>query len=422
MRGKLLLFSRCIGVLIMVIVFMYLFLDQYQLPQKQSLEDSNQLKVTNGQLSKQLSDELTMQKLFGKDALIKFVDEKFFCFNEQLNPMNTFSYEHVAPVIFKFPGFTKKMMTTERWQGDPFFAFWRGYKMHFSVYPGGNGEGEGTHLSLYLHLMKGPYDDRLEQSGYWPLRGTFKIELLDQLNDNNHVYYLSFDNAPNSFTDRVIEKSRKGWGNPIFLSHSTLFSSSYLKHDKLYFQISYQYNNASKHSNDIIPYELAIPMVFKVHGFTKMMETKNTIWWSEHFFAFSKGYKMRLGIDANCNGNGEGSHVSVYLQLLKGPYDDILEQSGHWPLIGIFKIELLDQVNDDNYVSYMLLNGTSSDFTSRVREQDMAPVAKGISKFISHNNILFSNYLKYDRVHFRISYYNKSTVVGMWWSLDYQFL
>ena len=29
--------------------------------------------------------------------------------------------------------------------------------------------------------MKGPYDDELE----WPLRGTFTIELLNQINDEN---------------------------------------------------------------------------------------------------------------------------------------------------------------------------------------------------------------------------------------------
>ena len=37
----------------------------------------------------------------------------------------------------------------------------------------GYGDGKGTHVSVYLHLMKGPRDDKQEQSGHWPLRGTF---------------------------------------------------------------------------------------------------------------------------------------------------------------------------------------------------------------------------------------------------------
>ena len=43
--------------------------------------------------------------------------------------------------------------------------------MCLKVYANGVGSGEGTHVSLYLYLMKGPYDDKLEQSGHWPLRG-----------------------------------------------------------------------------------------------------------------------------------------------------------------------------------------------------------------------------------------------------------
>ena len=58
------------------------------------------------------------------------------------------------------------------------------------VYAAGYGDGEGTHVSVFLHLMKGPHDDKLEQSGHWPLRGTFTIELLNQLNDSDHYSHI----------------------------------------------------------------------------------------------------------------------------------------------------------------------------------------------------------------------------------------
>ena len=59
-------------------------------------------------------------------------------------------------------------------------------------------------ISLFLYLMKGSYDDKLEQLGYWPLRGAFKIELLDQLNDDNYVYNISYNSSvPSCHTDRV---------------------------------------------------------------------------------------------------------------------------------------------------------------------------------------------------------------------------
>ena len=38
--------------------------------------------------------------------------------------------------------------------------------------------------------MKGPHDDKLEQSGHWPMSGTFKIEKLNQLNDSYHYNHM----------------------------------------------------------------------------------------------------------------------------------------------------------------------------------------------------------------------------------------
>jgi len=46
-----------------------------------------------------------------------------------------------------------------------------------------------VHVSVYLFLMKGPFDDKLEESGQWPLSGTFKAELLDQLMTTTFITY-----------------------------------------------------------------------------------------------------------------------------------------------------------------------------------------------------------------------------------------
>ena len=92
----------------------------------------------------------------------------------------------VTPTIVKMSSFTKKLKNKEQWHSSSFFAFEGGYQMYLNVNAAGDGKGEGTHVSVYLYLMKGPHDDELEQSGHWPLRGTFTIELLNQLNDSDH--------------------------------------------------------------------------------------------------------------------------------------------------------------------------------------------------------------------------------------------
>ena len=43
--------------------------------------------------------------------------------------------------------------------------------------------GEGTHVSVYVHLMQGRYDDRL----VWPFRGDVTFSLVNQGMDKGHV-------------------------------------------------------------------------------------------------------------------------------------------------------------------------------------------------------------------------------------------
>ena len=237
-------------------------------------------------------------------------------------------HERVAPVIFQMYNFTKKMENETVWWSDPFFAFWRGYKMCLMV------DVNRYDMSVYLYLMKGPYDDELEQSGHWPLKGTFKIELLDQLNDDHYTQYISFDGVSCNYTNRVMEQGRapNGYGNFHFISHKTILDSNYLKNNSLYFMIFYQPNSTLKQTKNTPNYYLA-PVTFEMNNFTEKMENE-TMWWSDPFFAFWRGYKMCLMVDFSQYGNA----MSVYLYLMKGPYDDELEQSGHWPLRGTFDL------------------------------------------------------------------------------------
>ena len=77
--------------------------------------------------------------------------------------------------------------------------------MRLTVDATGNGNGEGTRVSVFLHVMEGTHDDELQQSGHWPLRGTFTIELLNQLNDyDHHRYMVQFHNDfCEKYTSRV---------------------------------------------------------------------------------------------------------------------------------------------------------------------------------------------------------------------------
>ena len=294
--------------------------------------------------------------------------------------------------------FTKKVMDKEEWWSNPFFAFGDGYQMCLKVYAAGNGDGEGTHVSFFLYLMKGPHDDKLEQSGHWPLRGTFIIELLNQLSDNNHYSHMvQFHHNLNSvYTNRVLEGVKaSGWGIPQFISHDILFhhsNNSYHKSDFLIFRISYEGVEEASYQ--------VTPVSFKITKFSQWFKN-NKEWYSNPFFAFDGGYQMCLKVYAAGNDDGEGTHVSVYLHFMKGPYDDKLARSGYWPLRGIFTIILLNQLNDRDHYRHKIHH---NEYTNRIVTETEAK-GWGIPQFISHD-ILFQHkgYLKNDLLNFRVSY------------------
>jgi len=151
------------------------------------------------------------------------------------------------PVFLKISNFNdmvdKKVLYTQ-----PFFVFEEGYLMYLTVYPSGYGNGEGTHMSVYLHLLKGPYDNELQESGYWPLKGTFVIELLNILTNDSHYGYLLPLNYQRCelCTSQVINgyQAHLGWGYSQFISHDTLLhQNGYLSNNNLYVRISYNVHN-----------------------------------------------------------------------------------------------------------------------------------------------------------------------------------
>ena len=118
----------------------------------------------------------------------------------------------------------------------------KGYKMCLRVDTGGVGNGEGTHLSVFLYLTKGPHDDELT----WPLREKFEIKLLNQISDSeHHLRTLPYDdNTTGDVDKRVVngDKFTQGWGYNQFISNEgickTTSTCQYLKDDCLFVQVT----------------------------------------------------------------------------------------------------------------------------------------------------------------------------------------
>ncbi|KXJ28109.1 TNF receptor-associated factor 1 [Exaiptasia diaphana] len=64
---------------------------------------------------------------------------------------------------------------------EPFYSHKYGYKLKLQLYPNGHGDGKGTHVSVFMIIMRGEYDATLTWSFDWK----FKFTLLDQKPDHS---------------------------------------------------------------------------------------------------------------------------------------------------------------------------------------------------------------------------------------------
>ena len=81
------------------------------------------------------------------------------------------------------------------------------------MFAAGYDDGEGKHLSVSMYLMKGLHDDNLT----WPLRGKFKVKLLNQISNSEHYSKIFiFDDKTPSYNDNAsrvtVGDKTDGWG------------------------------------------------------------------------------------------------------------------------------------------------------------------------------------------------------------------
>ena len=146
--------------------------------------------------------------------------------------------DQVLPVILRMPDYTNKIWP---WLSDPFFTKENGYKLQLKV---ASCKYNKAMLSIYLCLMKGPYDDELS----WPLSDRFQVQLLNQTSDKSHHSSIaSVDNANKIVSNKDYSVSRfkaaahdsgkEVWQDSHFIKIIPI-PSQYLKNDSLIFEVS----------------------------------------------------------------------------------------------------------------------------------------------------------------------------------------
>ena len=306
--------------------------------------------------------------------------------------------------VFQLPGYANKKENNMTFYSTPFYSHPSGYKMCINVNANGRGNGKSTHLSVFTKLLEGCYDNQL----HWPFLGTVTVELLNQLGDNNH------HRVVNTFIASINTRVGSDYGHPKILPHSCLghnpaTNTQYLLDDTLYFRVSVKVDNHKpwlvctdklmidtiRATNNHETLKNNEPIIFKVTNFKTWNESQLYIP-SSSFYTSSCGYHMCIRIYANGTGNGEGTHVSVFTELLEGRYDNQL----HWPFVGTVTYELLNQLGDDNH--HRMVSTFIASSNVRVGGN------RGYYQFLPHSSLghnpaTNTQYLLDDTLYFRVS-------------------
>ena len=143
---------------------------------KPNLKEARETKNT---LSKVAKLELKISKL---DVSVAASKPQSACLVQQPDTCATGTYKPVG-AEFTMTDFEEYRQDDDSWYSPHFYTHSNGYKMCLRVDANGNGDDNGTHLSVFVSLMQGEFVDQLK----WPFRGKIQIKLVNQEKDRDHV-------------------------------------------------------------------------------------------------------------------------------------------------------------------------------------------------------------------------------------------
>ena len=141
------------------------------------------------------------------------VGAKYLSLDMRLTPTPPFNftmcnYEHFKSVDYV-------------WHSEPFYTHHGGYKLLMQLFTNGSGSGKGTHLSVFVCIMRGENDDILQ----WPFRGRVTVQAYNRGTEEwDNDYVVRFDNSPESYCKQPLADSlsNPGWGVAKYLAKNDI--------------------------------------------------------------------------------------------------------------------------------------------------------------------------------------------------------
>jgi len=118
----------------------------------------------------------------------------------------------------------------------PFFTSLHGYRMCLRLYLDGDGQGKGTHVSLFLVIMKSNNDNLLS----WPFKQKVTLYLLNQQDPYNtraHIAQAFRPTETSTSFQKPMGPFNTASGFPRFAPIAKLYDKSYVQDDCMYFKV-----------------------------------------------------------------------------------------------------------------------------------------------------------------------------------------
>lgn len=222
--------------------------DELAVTQQKVAHVNNQLTTTHSNVTNillQVANMVETMAIAGSSQKSKSLGHKHWQVWLQCRSLQATSRCMETPVVIKVTDYECKRRCKEVWYGEPFWSHHHGYMVRMKVHANGFGECKGTHLSVGICIMEGPYDKNL----VWPVQGTFTVTLLNQVADDNqhHINQVMFNSStPHHIAGRILTDGERmsAWGKSSFITHGELYKTTptccYLRNDTIYIHISFK--------------------------------------------------------------------------------------------------------------------------------------------------------------------------------------
>ncbi len=108
-----------------------------------------------------------------------------------------------------------------------------------------------------------------------------------------------------------------------------------------------------------IPYTVPTPNL-TMTDFKGYWENE-TLWFSPPVYTHHRGYKIRLGVDANGYFFGIGAHIAIFVDFMRGEFDDSLKL----PFRGTIHFKVIDQLHGEDHREFTATYDDNMIFSQR---------------------------------------------------------